>query len=372
MILFERFNDGNVHIAELTAVALVEDDDHMLLIDLVGRVFLDEGGQFLDGGDDDMGVVVLQLLFQDGGGGVAVGGPLFKAVIFLHGLVVQILPVHHKQHLVDIIQLGGQPGRLEGGQRLTAAGGVPDVAAALDGPVLLVVIGDLDAVQDPLGGGDLIGPHDHQHIFRSENAVPGQHIQNSVLGEEGAGEVDEVGDHLVVGVRPEGGELKAVAGLLLFGLAGGRLPDGVEPGGVGVVLGVGAVGDDKDLYILEQAAPRPEGVPLVAVDLVKCLTYGNTSALQFDMHKRQTINQYCNIITIIMFCAIVRANRILIDDLQPVVMDVLFIYECNILGRTVITSQDLDIVLLYLPSLFHNMLIWIGNGIFEKIIPFCV
>ena len=65
-------------------------------------------------------------------------------------------------------------------------------------------------------------------------------------------------------------------------------------------------------------------------------------------------------------------HLVLIDDLQPVVMDILFIYECNILGRTVITSQDLDIVLLYLPSLFHNMIIWIGNGIFEKIIPFCV
>ena len=116
----------------------------------------------------------------------------------------------------------------------------------------------------------------------------------------------------------------------------------------------------------------PKRLPLVAVDLVKCLTYGNTSALQFDMHKRQTINQYCNIITIIMFCAIVRANRILIDDLQPVVMDVLFIYECNILGRTVITSQDLDIIFLYLPSLLHDMFIGIGNGIFEKVLPLCV
>lgn len=103
MIFLEILHDGRVHVAELAAVALVEDDDHVLLIDLVGRVFLDEGGQFLDGGDDDMGVVVLQLLFQDGGGGVAVGGSLFKAVIFLHGLVVQILPVHHEQHLVNII-----------------------------------------------------------------------------------------------------------------------------------------------------------------------------------------------------------------------------------------------------------------------------
>ena len=61
-----------------------------------------------------------------------------------------------------------------------------------------------------------------------------------------------------------------------------------------------------------------------------------------------------------MLCTIFRANHtapaaisaasgsinlVLIDDLQPVAMDVLFIYECNILGRTVITSQDLDIVL---------------------------
>ena len=65
-------------------------------------------------------------------------------------------------------------------------------------------------------------------------------------------------------------------------------------------------------------------------------------------------------------------NRILIDDLQPVIMDVLFIYECNILGKTIITGQNLDIVLLYLSGLFHDMLIGIGNGIFEKIIPLCV
>ena len=73
-----------------------------------------------------------------------------------------------------------------------------------------------------------------------------------------------------------------------------------------------------------------------------------------------------------MLCTIFRANYILIDDLQPVVMDVLFIYECNILGKTIITGQNLDIVLLYLSGLFYDMLIGIGNGIFEKIIPLCV
>ena len=32
----------------------------------------------------------------------------------------------------------------------------------------------------------------------------------------------------------------------------------------------------------------------------------------------------------------------------------------------------LILIFLYLPSLFHNMLIGIGNGIFKKVIPLCV
>ena len=72
------------------------------------------------------------------------------------------------------------------------------------------------------------------------------------------------------------------------------------------------------------------------------------------------------------FAACGSIHLVLIDDLQPVIMDILFIYECNILGRTVITSQDLYIILLYLPGLFHDMLIGISNGIFEKILPLCI
>ena len=372
MILFEIFDDGRVHVAELAAVALVEDDDHSFPIDRMCLLLLDEGGQLLDGGDDDMGVVVLQLLFQNGGGGVAVGRSLLKAVVLLHGLVVQVLPVHHEQHLVDVGQLGGQTGRLEGGQRLAAAGGVPDVAAALDGAVLLVVVGDLNAVQDPLGGGDLIGPHDHQHIFRGENAVPGQHIQNGVLGEEGAGEVDKVGDHLVVGVRPEGGELKAVAGLLLFGLARGRLPDGVEPGGVGVVLGIGAVRDDEDLHILKEAAPRPEGVPLVAVDLVEGLPDGHAPALELDMYQGQAVDQHRHIVAVVVLGPLLLAHLILVDDLEAVVVDVLLVDEGDIFGGAVVPAEHLHEVLLDLPSLLHDMLVGVGDGVGEEPLPLAV
>ena len=42
---------------------------------------------------------------------------------------------------------------------------MPDVAAALDGAILFVVVGDLDAVQNPLRCRDLVGTHHHQHLF---------------------------------------------------------------------------------------------------------------------------------------------------------------------------------------------------------------
>ena len=105
MILFEVLDDRGVHIAELAAVAFVKDDDDMLLIHRMTLVLIDEGRELLDCRDDDPRVVVLELLFQDRGRGIAVGGALFKAVIFLHRLVVEVFSVHNEQHLVDAGQL---------------------------------------------------------------------------------------------------------------------------------------------------------------------------------------------------------------------------------------------------------------------------
>ena len=165
MVLFEIVDNGLVHITELAAVALVKDDHNVLLVNFMPRIFLDEGRQLLDGGNDDMGFRVFQLAFQNRGAGVGVCCALLEAVILLHSLVVQVLAVYHKQHLVDVGQLRCQPRRLEGGQRLAGASGVPDVAAALDAAILFVVVGDLDTVQYPLGCRDLIWAHHHQHLF---------------------------------------------------------------------------------------------------------------------------------------------------------------------------------------------------------------
>ena len=165
VVLFEIVDNGFMHITELAAVALVKDDHNVLLVDLMPRILLDEGRQLLDRGNDDMRFRVFQLAFQNRGAGVGVCCTLLEAVILFHSLVVQVLAVYHKQHLVDVGQLRCQPCRFEGSQRLAGASGVPDVAAALDSAILFVVVGDLDAVQYPLGCRDLIWAHHHQHLF---------------------------------------------------------------------------------------------------------------------------------------------------------------------------------------------------------------
>ena len=67
--------------------------------------------------------------------------------------------------LVYVGQQGGQPGGLKAGEGLAGAGGVPNVPAASDRAILFIVVRNLNAVQNPFGGGNLIGAHDHEHLL---------------------------------------------------------------------------------------------------------------------------------------------------------------------------------------------------------------
>ena len=62
----------------------------------------------------------------------------------------------------------------------------------------LVVVGDFDAVQNALGGDNLVGAHDQQHVFCCEHAVTGEDVQNGVLAEKGLGKVHKVGENAVI------------------------------------------------------------------------------------------------------------------------------------------------------------------------------
>ena len=181
--------------------------------------------------------------------------------------------------------------------------------------------------------------------------------------------VNQIRKDTIVGICPEGCKFKAVACLFLLGRTGFCILNGIETGTVGVVLRIRTIGDNENLGIFKQTASCPEGIPLVAVDLIECFSDGNTSAFQFDMNERQSIDQNCNVITVIMLCSLCGTNHILVDNLQEVVMDIFLINDADVLGRTIITLKNLNIVLLNLTGLLYDSFIGIGNGICEEAFP---
>ena len=109
---------------------------------------------------------------------------------------------------------------------------------------------------------------------------------------------------MVIGIRPKASEFKAIAGFFFFGFAAFGVLDGVKAGAVGIVFGISAIGNDENLHVFKEATARPEGVPLVALDLVKGLADGDAPALEFHVHKGQTVDEDGHIVTIIILGAL--------------------------------------------------------------------
>ena len=152
VIALKRPDNFGVHVPKLAAVAFVKNQDAVRIVYGVGFVFGNEVVQLLDGGDNNavwvraaLFVPVFKLALKHGGGAAAVGRALFEAVVFLHGLVVQVFAVYHKQHLVNARQRAGKLRRFERGQGFAAAGGVPYVAACLQRARFFVVFGNFNA-----------------------------------------------------------------------------------------------------------------------------------------------------------------------------------------------------------------------------------
>ena len=85
---------------------------------------------------------------------------------------------------------------------------MPDVSAAPDASVELVVVCDIDPLDDSFSGSNLVRTHYHQHPFACEDAILGEDVQQGVLGEECLGEIKQVIDYLIVAVGPERRELE--------------------------------------------------------------------------------------------------------------------------------------------------------------------
>ena len=190
-----------------------------------------------------------------------------------------------------------------------------------------------------------------------------------MLGEKCPGEVHQIGEYPVVGVGPEGGKFKAVAGLFLLLGGGSGLPDGVPAGGVGIILGVGAVGDHKNLHILIQAAARPKAVPLVAVYLIKRLPDRHAPAFQLDMDQGQAVHQNRHVIAVVIPRPVLLANGVLVDDLEAVVMDVFLVNQGDVLALTGVPPEDLHKVLLDAAGLVFNAVVGVGDALVKKPLP---
>ena len=242
---------------------------------------------------------------------------------------------------------------------------MPDVPAARYSAVFLVVVSDLNAVQNALGGDDLIRSHHQQHIFRRKHAVAGKDVQNGVLAEKSLGEVHKVRDNAVVRICPERSELKAVAGFGLFDFLCFGVLDVIKAGGIGIILRIRTVGDHEDLHEFIQPAGCPETVPLIAVNLIECFPDGNAPALQLDMDQRQTIDQRRHIIAVIVGSTLLGRDSILIDDLKAVIVDALLINELDVFAFPIIPAEYLHIVLLNQTSLLENA----GIGVCQHLVP---
>ncbi len=117
---------------------------------------------------------------------------------------------------------------------------MPDISAACDRAVFLVIMGNFNAVEDTLSGNDLIRTHNEQQIFACENTVFRQDIEDSVLCEKGLSEVHKVGNDLIACISPKARKLKGIACFGLFPCLA-RFFHGIETSSVAVIFSIRAV-----------------------------------------------------------------------------------------------------------------------------------
>ena len=145
-------------------------------------------------------------------------------------------------------------------------------------------------------------------------------------------------------------------------------------GGVGVVAGEGAVADDEELDVFEETAASPEGVALVAIDLVEGFLEVHTALFEFHMNKRKAVYKDGDIVAV-GACTIL--YHILVNDLQAVAVDVVFVYEFDVSEADSILAavhqrKDLDGVVLDGIGFLNYSVILVGEDHLEEEVPFAV
>ncbi len=126
------------------------------------------------------------------------------------------------------------------------------------------------------------------------------------------------------------------------------------------------------MHILIQSTASPKAIPLIAVYLVECFFQRNTPLFQLHMDHGQAVYQNRHIIAVIVSGPVLFPNNVLVDDLEAVVVDVLFINEGNVLAFAGISPEDLNIIFLDAAAFVLNLIVCDGNTRSEKPLPLAV
>ena len=121
--------------------------------------------------------------------------------------------------------------------------------------------------------------------------------------------------------------------------------------GVGEIAGIRAVGDDEQLQVFEQRIPAVEALLAIAVDLVEGFTDRHPALFQLHLHQRQAIDENRHIIAVGMAACLLE----LADDLAGVSQHVLFIEQVDVLDMAIVKNEIVDVVIVDLAGLFHDV-----------------
>ncbi len=97
--------------------------------------------------------------------------------------------------------------------------------------------------------------------------------------------------------------------------------------GIRIIFCMRSIGNHKKLYIFKKTTISPKTFPLITINLIKSLLESNSSSFELNMNQRKSIYQNSYIITIRMFTTF---SRILINNLQKIIVNIFFVNQLNI------------------------------------------
>ena len=188
-----------VHIAELTSMAFVDDENDFFIFicihDFSILRTLDCICHLLHGGNNELPVLILHLFNENIGAVGCIHRSVFKLVEFFRSLRVQVFAVNKEDDFLDIWIGCLNLSRLKRGQSLTGAGCMPDVSIAVCQRCL---------PNKRFNSINLIRTHNHQQLVRIiQNHIPCQHFDDMVTGKESYRKILQIRKTNIIKVRPK-------------------------------------------------------------------------------------------------------------------------------------------------------------------------